>query len=430
MTEVGNLNQGRRAWRAGARLMLAAAVASLLLTTTQDPVDAVAAGVSGVAEELPSRGMLERDDRERVDLWAKKHAPGSYGGVWQKSGETVAAFTTEPSVHANALKHILQRPDRLRVVRVDQSLQEMRSLVDAVTADMSMLRAAGVEVTGAGVQLQSNSVVISVLHLTDAVSGRLKERYGQDVLVEEEAYASFMANRSDGPPWMGGIEIQGLCESNDCLVASGCTSAFPVMQTLNAIRYYSMLTAGHCFVYGTEVTNANFIPLGRVTQQYWNEGIRSDVEKISLTIGTQTDHILPQNGGPRREIADLRLVQDDSDGVCKAGVTTDLTCGWDVWLTHATRFVCAEYGPDGECILIYTLIDHVVALRSSPGLDEGDSGGPVFTTFADGRINAHGIVSAGNAEGTRMVYSFLPNALDDTGTLLCGAEFDCDVLFY
>lgn len=216
------------------------------------------------------------------------------------------------------------------------------------------------------------------------------------------------------PLWAGGGGLTGTCASGDCALAD-CTSAFVVYYQVSGVRLNSLLTAGHCFIAYSPVTTRTGTPIGRVNQRFWSDGVSADVEEIDIAYGTKSAQIFTFDS-TKKPVTSLRTTQSTNDGVCKSGITTSQTCSWDVAGIHMNIEV-TDPGT-GEKTL---LVDQLRAIRSTKGVDEGDSGGPVYEHDGSG-VRAHGIVSAQSDGGKTMYYSFLKNALTLTGTNLCTAS--------
>src|SRR5207247_1651121 len=97
------------------------------------------------------------------------------------------------------------------------------------------------------------------------------------------------------------------------------------------------------------------------------------------------------------------------------------TCGWTISAVHVTVTVCAD--PQNGCTQFVTLVDQVQADFDQvfPGIEDGDSGGPVYSYDANTNLWATGIVSAKDPSGTRMLYSFFANAVRGMNVFLCAS---------
>lgn len=216
-----------------------------------------------------------------------------------------------------------------------------------------------------------------------------------------------------GPPWVGGMTLLGTCETSDCFLA-GCSANFVTYDFISGVKFFNIMTAGHCFPFFTQVVDGVGKPVGSVTQRFFADGVTADVEEIDIATGTQLHKIIRSDPAQYSVLA-LRTVRSTADVVCKSGITTDQTCSWDVNATNLTVNVCTD---PPTCDHHVELRSQMRAVRSSSGVGPGDSGGPVYATEGSG-VRAHGIVSAATADGKTMIYSFMSTALNLTDTFIC-----------
>jgi len=285
-----------------------------------------------------------------------------------------------------------------------------------IDTDKADLRTAGVDITGTRVLPESHKVDVWVRRLEPRTISALDARYGRsNLILEQQDYLHLMNRDNVGPPWPGGMTLQGSCVgSTDCLIA-GCTAGFNAWQFIQGVRFHYMLTAGHCFTPNTPVTTGSNVPVGHVIQSWFASGSAADAEDILTSPGTQTPKIITSD--PTQQVVQSAAPsQVTGVGVCKSGITTNETCGWTVSFVHENVSGCED---PPACTVIVTLVDQVVADNpTGVSINSGDSGGPVYS-YVSGGVQAQGLVSTGNDTGTRMSYSFIQNILSVSSLFLC-----------
>jgi hypothetical protein len=251
--------------------------------------------------------------------------------------------------------------------------------------------------------------------LTPTVANILKTRYPGDALtIGQQDFMRTLNRETVTPPWVGGMKLTGLCSASDC-IAADCSSNFTAYDFATGFQTYYVLTAGHCFLDTSQVTNGVGLRVGMVVQRFWADGINADVELVQIDPGTQSPNIITHDP-TRQGVVGASGTQVTGISVCKSGITTNETCSWTVSQDHQTITICVS--GDNPCSQTVTTYDQVVATSPSPAVGPGDSGGPVYS-FQSGNLWGEGIVSAGNKAGTTMVYSYLADELSETQTYLC-----------
>lgn len=403
--------------RIPSRLLRRTATAVAAITTALfglPPTTSVASAAPDIAAQPWHE--IAATDGDQVVQWAGTHAPEEFAGTWlsPQDERLVVAFTRVPEEKLNDLRSRLRHPDSLRVVVRQRSVKALYATQAAIDADRDRLRSEGIHVTVTGIDSDGNQVTVGVRTRDERTVALLRSRYGDDALrIEQRDYAKPADRAPAVPPWPGGMHLQGVCYgSTDCIVA-GCSANFVTWGYLDRLYVQFMLTAGHCFTWFSEVTTHTGT-VGQVIQQIFYTGARVDAEKILLRAPNYHPYIYTQ-GTTREIVVDYQSFQQQYQGVCKSGITTDETCGWLVVQTHVTVPICVDYP---ACQNIVVLYDQVEANHNSIAVGPGDSGGPVYDRVAGG-IRGQGIVSAMDYSQTYMYYSWLANALADTNTFLC-----------
>lgn len=355
-------------------------------------------------------------DLEVLEEFVEDTDPSGYGGIWLSDGTIRIAFKTADAARDREIAELVATPERLRFERVARSEDELLAIKEQVIAAKSELASEGVTITGAGLDTSTNRVVIGVTDATPSTEAAVHKRFEPNSVVVSEIPFAVASSRDDyGPPWAGGMTLTGTCSgSSDCALAN-CSANFQTKQVINNLVFYFLLTAGHCFANGTAVLNGIGVPVGDVNGSWFYNYTDADVEKIRIAPVAADTRIITKYPATRVVTGSRGSQTVGETGICKSGITTDETCGWGNAYVHHDFYVCL----DASCSVQIYMRDHVVAQRSSPGLNFGDSGGPVYRYDGTGGVTGYGIVSAQSSDRTFMFYSFLRNALAKTGGTLC-----------
>lgn len=188
--------------------------------------------------EMQRRVQLESDSRPAADYGMKQSSWGGYYFDQQARGAPVFMFTGGLSEHERAIQDLLPKGTDFRLQPVDQTLAELERIQADVTTAILAYRASGVRITSVGVDLLGNRVTVGIQGLTSGRASEIKQQFGPDIDVHEEAPArSDACPVSDCRPIKGGIRMIG---------ADGFrgTAGFIVRRYAHGARL-SVLTAGH-----------------------------------------------------------------------------------------------------------------------------------------------------------------------------------------
>ncbi len=314
----------------------------------------------------------------------------------------LAAFLATPGVAAATSGAMPRVP----------SAAALTALQHKIDADTPQLRTEGIAIVATRVAADAHTVDVLVAQLNQPVWQALMARYGPALTLEQHDYLHTMDRSNVGPPWPGGMELLGSCVgSTDCIVA-GCSAGYTAWQYIQNVRFYYKLTAGHCFTPNTAVTSGSGVPVGHVIQSWFSSGSNADAEDILISPGTQTPKIITSD--PTQAMLQTAAPTPSTSGICKSGITTGETCGWGGASGGWTIHLCE----DPDCTVFVTLVDQVLATRSSYGIGPGDSGGPVYT-YVSGGVRAEGLVSGGSDDGMTITYSFIQDILGTSNLFLC-----------
>jgi len=240
----------------------------------------------------------------------------------------------------------------------------------------------------------------------------MADYYEKTVADSREDYYA-LRGEAEGRWWGRGAEALELRHDNGDGTTTVCTSGVVAGQGTNT---KVLLTAGHCFAQGAQVTDSN-IPLGNVSQQLFGGSVDGEVIGITFEIPA-----LYQWNPTPCEYTSAACGQNAFQGIapsvgandCKSGNTSGYTCG-QVTATGVTFNIRDDSGT------IHTLTNQdQTNLCAIPG----DSGGPNL----DGGVSIEGMTSAGNFQivngqpvcAAQPFSSFtpMPAVLQATGTYL------------
>jgi hypothetical protein len=340
---------------------------------------------------------------------------------YDDAGELHVGFSRNSDVYEAALNDAVHLSDVVHAVPVQRSWNELVSIQERIDSQMGQLKTVGVDITGTALLPDRNKLKVWVSDLNNASAAAILALVEPGVVELGERANLRVANRDNvGPPWVGGMSLLGPCTySTDCLLA-GCSANFVIYSYIQEARFYSILTAGHCFDMLGQVTTGSGVRVGTVVRNmFYKPGSRADAEEITVDPLMESYKIIGKDPAQHNVVA-LKVTQVlNEQSICKSGITTDQTCSWTISAVHATEVLCL----DPSCSTEAVIFDQVEATRSSPGVNYGDSGGPVYK-YETGGVRAHGIVSAMNQTGTLMTYSFLSSVLLDMDAYVC-LSWDC-----
>jgi hypothetical protein len=159
-----------------------------------DPsADTATLGIPLTASELTAlRASGNYLDRSTLVLyWVQVGEPGRFGGVWidpPGSGRLVVAILDgDPA--AATLARCLEPGSDVAYVAATTSLEDLNALNARISSDMGELRSGGVQIQSVGLTVRGSTmvVVVGVTGLTDAIRADLVGRYGDTIVVEEQA---------------------------------------------------------------------------------------------------------------------------------------------------------------------------------------------------------------------------------------------------
>jgi hypothetical protein len=299
------------------------------------------------------------------------------------------AFTSDAEERVSQLASGFPDPSLLHPVTFKWSAAELEARQMAMVADRSAIQADRVSIAGLSdgnydlnIDIPTNSLQLIAPKVTSQMKESTASRYGSDVIVVEGPIAEpATCVRADCR-----YDLRSGLETIDYADSSLCSSAF-VVRKENGER--ELLSAAHCGGGGNGDLSDDRYHGGEVygdvsDQKY--EG-RVDAERVSITgdfagrawVFRDLDH----KSWDVTSVGDWSGLLLDVGGFCKAGVTTNESCG---------KFTSKNYSPS------YVSDSNRFLLSPNMCVQPGDSGAGVYRE--DGH-RAIGITSgaAANASG-------------------------------
>jgi hypothetical protein len=134
------------------------------------------------------------DRASPVLFWVQAGEPQRFGGIWidppGSARYVVGILNSDPT--ALALARCLDAGIDVRYVTAARSVADDNALVARISADMGVLQSSGVHIVSVGIGVRASAmiVIVGVTGLTEAIRTELIGRYGDTIVVEEQASAS------------------------------------------------------------------------------------------------------------------------------------------------------------------------------------------------------------------------------------------------
>jgi hypothetical protein len=296
---------------------------------------------------------------------------------------------------------------------VSYSFAQLERIMD----DATRLRQAGVPdadaIWAVGPDYENNRIVITIDRRSERLLSALAARYGTQAIairVDPRRARAVPLRHADVSPFFGGAKINNP-------LGTQCSSGFA---WLDATHYY-MLTAGHCGPNGGSYSTPGQ-SLGTVPQP------SSNYENWSTTTGTTFLTYFANDSTYRGDISLITISPGYNLGRIYRGTVNSETWGSvkEMWWGPPTAgdHFCTGGAFSGE-VCEYVVSSGVGAIRGMVDdgngvfhrgvtkayklgggcpLNQGDSGGPVYTVRPDNGIAAKGIVAAFNFFDCNTIY--------------------------
>ena len=266
---------------------------------------------------------------------------------------------------------------RVQLVPADHSVQELQAVREKVVTDPDWRKAAGDTVSEWYVDIRTNRVAVGLTRLTPAIEALTSKLSDGLASLHVAARPQEQATRLDDfEPWAAGsrINIQG-----------GCTGGFIIRNNNNPTER-RLVTAGHCGVDGTTVTN-NGDTVGTVVgRNYVQNGL--DVEYVAGSTYAPWTYKGPANSdfGDDIRSTSLPLV---GRTYCTNGATSGETCTGTIRATD----LCVTFTSGKTTCFLDRMTSTVVLSRP------GDSGGNFFA-YNNVGLQIGGIIIGGTGTTT------------------------------
>lgn len=365
-------------WQRGYLVVALVAVLSAIATVTPTPVQANEARAADPDDRPMAVLARELESRLRADL-----AP-TFAGVVLASDGVLEVLTVGHDPRAADIASQVRKEISGADVRVlggrQHSLSALEALQEVVTDRAPVLVSQGIDLTGWGVDLRTNTIRITVRERSQEVVRRLGIEFGDHMIsVYAEEPASTVAKTYDAPPWGGAIQLNrsgGTCTSGYNIVMGGVGK---------------VITAGHC---GWSTWNNGGYTVGSTTHQIWCAWCNGDAQVIHPSGGTRGVIWIDNNNA--RGVSHYGTADLVGESVCSNGITSGERCGSLVEATNVCRYM------QNHGIYVCGLTE---AFNSYQYLSNGDSGGAVYQHRGDGYLTAKGIIAARHESNTRWWYT-------------------------
>jgi hypothetical protein len=327
-------------------------------------------------DEVQERQSLGGDAATIESYVANRHLEDVFGGTFVDNaagGRQVALFCDEVAPHRAALIALVPHPARLDVRRCSFSSAHLDDTLAAVSAELLELRAQGLVIQAAWVDVPTNEVIASVSSDVAVARARLGTAFGEVVQVIPAGGLGQLAGGAgvdaDTPPFVAGYALLS--------PLGPCTLGYAVSGYYGAT--YS-LTAGHCDDNGMVAPNDHF------------NGATKVGNTIGSVVNSAMDALWMYDTSPRSALVyttfPRSLVVHDTDAGheqvgytrCMAGAKSLYHCG-TLASTNATVGPRPEYP---TVVLTHQRLVDDHALR-------GDSGAPAWHPL-NGYAYASGVI--------------------------------------
>ncbi|MDG4792442.1 hypothetical protein [Micromonospora sp. WMMD1082] len=378
--------------------------ASLLLSPAEYPA-LIKGDIPREAEPSPeARILMARQDT--LNAWADKVAGFSQqNGGSGLGGIRVSPMTNEIFVywHGDVPEEISTMASeaadsaKFHLAPASHTRKQLKEAARQISSS-ARVRASGVSMVkvlpdGSGIEVSTS----------DLDASRRSTAFLSDVRIvfthRAAAPEPFIGRWNDTAPFWGGAVI----ENRDGHL---CSSGFGIARSYDT-RFQFTLTSNHCKT--DPLTSTRFWSWGGAELGVAND---YDWDRDTTAIGTgaaggSQGYIYTGDTGQGETFASVSGWANNYVGnlfVCTSGAFSGERC--DIEITNTDVDILTENGT------IYEQAEgEQVQLRSAAG--QGDSGGPVYTRNANGRVTARGLVSAGDVLNTRTECTGV------TGTRIC-----------
>lgn len=383
----------------------------------------IVSGASGAAPDRSDRKGLPAVQNLRavkalqsLEPRALRRWPGGFAGLWLgKKGKVLIAFTRKAEARVEKLAARFPAPERLRAVKVDDSLAALRAIQGRMISDRESDPVVPARKYDLDISVKKNTLLAIVDRPVNAqLAGDFATRYGPDVLVKQgpiaEPHALFVCNsRLDCPPNLrSGIVTHAETNTN-------CTTAFNVTYPgVNNTTRRGVLSAAHCGNPDADYLDDrdhNGSVYGTVVAEQQSGAVDAELHSVVGQITPDTvwsataPWIYVSDATKRGEVTKVSTYAGLTIGApaCKAGITTGKSCGEVLTKYYSPSYVptshdfvkadyCSDKGDSGAGVYSRTFpnfLKHLLGQKSGPSILGGyralgiHSGGAKDTPCSD-----------------------------------------------
>jgi streptogrisin C len=278
--------------------------------------------------EVELRQKVIEDDTPGIKRLVHSRTGREPAGIFMDNlngGVLTVAVTDSVDAVRKDLATQVSHPDRLKVVQVGRSMDDLKKLAASVHRDRETQPVPGVQISGLAIDEPTNRVTVDAVGDVAALQRYLDGRYGSGaVLVEAGSVTPTGVIGVDSAPFRGGQAIYRRTSTT----VSRCTSGFVVWTGTASSKNYYMLTAGHCGPYDALWRQADSVTMGRSDKADVN-GTDAQIINISNT-SSQWNNEVALSAGNYRAITSSQGWSADIVGqtTCITGSNfTGLRCG-------------------------------------------------------------------------------------------------------
>lgn len=189
-----------------------------------------------------------------ISEYGETDAAEDYAGLYidhDAGGYVRVSFVRNPDLHLAVIRGFFPYPERVTLFQADKTLRALEQQQTEVNAAKDALRREGIDVTHTSIEVQSNRLRVGIRRFSSEKEARIRQRFGDDVVVVEAAVDIPDGHAVDGgrdviiSPLRGGITLRE--RHADGTFHRHCTSNMVAYDDTSSGRAYWWLTAGHCF---------------------------------------------------------------------------------------------------------------------------------------------------------------------------------------
>jgi hypothetical protein len=124
--------------------------------------------------------------------WGDEHAD-VYAGEFLANGHLYVGLAKNPAAYLVELRQLVPRPEAIRAVRSQYTMQELQSGMTKLTADRDALKSRGIQLSSYGPDEYHDRLQVMVARLSPEVAASLRDHYGGGILSLSEGMVCAVA---------------------------------------------------------------------------------------------------------------------------------------------------------------------------------------------------------------------------------------------